>query len=384
MTDSTALATARGEQMLSRAVALFRLGSLLLLLGAVVLLRPGSPPFAPLMLIAVLAGAQTVAFAVTCWRIATVPAGLVGLDLLGTVLVLALSSSTRVVPGPAGQSPFYNYALFASFEAGMLTWRLWAVLACATLFALVTLGSSDLLIASRYPLWNAVPDAFVFPASTLITWIGSQLVRYVHREQDSHRLLAAQRAADLARARERARQSVALGAGLISTLETVLAADAVADSALAGRIRLEAGWLRRVVEAGLTDTAESLLDDLRDLAQEKLATGLQVRLHLPEREPSLTAAARAALLGGAREALTNVAKHSRVNIATLAVAVADGWVSLEVTDQGKGYEPTVVPPGTGQRGSILRRLAEAGGRAIVQSTPGRGTRVILRIPEDDS
>jgi Histidine kinase-, DNA gyrase B-, and HSP90-like ATPase len=381
MTTPVLLAVAHGERMLARAAALFRVGSVLLLLGAVLVLRPGTAAFAPVLLVSALAAVQGLAFAVAWWRLGRLPSALVAVDLLGTVLVLGLTSSPLLVPGPVRQSPLYGYGLFASFEVGIVGWRLWVVLLFAVAFTLVTLASSDLFAASTYPLWAAAPDSVAFPAAALIAWLIGSLVRYVHREQDDQRLLAAERAADLARARERARQSAALGAGLVSTLEAVLACDAVSDPALADQIRQEAGWLRRVVDAGLTDPEESILEGLRDLVAEKLAIGLQVRLEHPDAEPALTAAARAALLGGAREALTNVAKHSRVNQAVLRLTVADGWVTLLIADQGKGYQQSLVPPGTGQRGSILGRLAEAGGRAIVRSAPDRGTQVILRVPE---
>jgi signal transduction histidine kinase len=51
-----------------------------------------------------------------------------------------------------------------------------------------------------------------------------------------------------------------------------------------------------------------------------------------------------------------------------------------VEDSGRGYDPGWVPAGTGQRRSIIERVAEVGGVATIDSTPGLGTRVRLWVP----
>ena len=82
----------------------------------------------------------------------------------------------------------------------------------------------------------------------------------------------------------------------------------------------------------------------------------------------------------ASEALSNVSRHAEA--ATCRVSLyrdPDGAV-LEVDDDGRGFDPAAAT-GTGQGLGNLRERAESlGGRAEIQSAPGEGTRVRVRIP----
>jgi signal transduction histidine kinase len=52
-----------------------------------------------------------------------------------------------------------------------------------------------------------------------------------------------------------------------------------------------------------------------------------------------------------------------------------------VTDQGKGFEPTdVANDRRGIAQSIKARVQRAGGEAEIESEPGEGTEVVLRMP----
>jgi phage shock protein PspC (stress-responsive transcriptional regulator)/two-component sensor histidine kinase len=88
-----------------------------------------------------------------------------------------------------------------------------------------------------------------------------------------------------------------------------------------------------------------------------------------------------AVLGAAREALLNAAKHAadRGPIQVYA-EVADTAIEAFVRDRGPGYEPASVPADRrGVRESIVGRMERAGGRAEVRSTPWVGTEVSLTI-----
>jgi two-component system NarL family sensor kinase len=60
------------------------------------------------------------------------------------------------------------------------------------------------------------------------------------------------------------------------------------------------------------------------------------------------------------------------------LAVANGGVSLEVTDDGTGLLEGR-PAGVGLL-SMRERAAELGGECIVEPAPGGGTRVLVRLP----
>jgi signal transduction histidine kinase len=60
----------------------------------------------------------------------------------------------------------------------------------------------------------------------------------------------------------------------------------------------------------------------------------------------------------------------------------DGWVEVELGDDGVGFDPRTVPTERlGVRVSILERIASAGGRAEIDSEPGRGTRILIHWPD---
>ena len=81
------------------------------------------------------------------------------------------------------------------------------------------------------------------------------------------------------------------------------------------------------------------------------------------------------------EALGNVAKHARATTVRVAVSRAGaGWV-LEVVDDGVGTEVDEhASAGFGLR-AMRQRAVAAGGTLEVDSAPGRGTTVRLRVPD---
>lgn len=87
------------------------------------------------------------------------------------------------------------------------------------------------------------------------------------------------------------------------------------------------------------------------------------------------------LLQFVSEALANVARHAVARQATVRFdAGPDGGWSLQVADDGRGFDPATVRPGIGL-GTLARRAALVGADFAVDSAPGRGTTVrITHIP----
>lgn len=87
------------------------------------------------------------------------------------------------------------------------------------------------------------------------------------------------------------------------------------------------------------------------------------------------------LLRVAQEALTNVRRHAGAHRVDVRLAFAPDAVVLEVVDDGSGFDHA---PG-GARGrfglaGMADRVADAGGELEVDSRPGEGTRLRVRIP----
>lgn len=87
----------------------------------------------------------------------------------------------------------------------------------------------------------------------------------------------------------------------------------------------------------------------------------------------------------AQEALSNVALHSKATHTRLTLRQEGERVTLEVVDDGRGFNAalarTVRPNGKGLGLLGMReRLALVGGELLVESQPGKGTRLIATAP----
>ncbi|MFD6066403.1 MULTISPECIES: sensor histidine kinase [Amycolatopsis] len=120
---------------------------------------------------------------------------------------------------------------------------------------------------------------------------------------------------------------------------------------------------------------------LRLLAAEMAAEGLRVEVVVQDdAAPELSAEAATALHDSAREALRNTLKHSGTRRAVVSIEEIGGGVSLTVRDHGAGFDVGARRTGFGLENSIIARMAEIGGFARIESSPGLGTRVVLLAP----
>jgi PAS domain S-box-containing protein len=98
----------------------------------------------------------------------------------------------------------------------------------------------------------------------------------------------------------------------------------------------------------------------------------------------LPEAVETALYRIAQEALTNVAKHAAARKVRIDVNVDPGGIDLRVVDDGRGFASDALlrrPAGQHLGLSGMReRAALLGGTCAVDSQPGRGTRVRVRLP----
>ncbi len=107
-------------------------------------------------------------------------------------------------------------------------------------------------------------------------------------------------------------------------------------------------------------------------------TGIAVEVWaLPQREVPAHVAGN--VYATVREALDNVARHSRARVVSIALTVGRSGLRLTVSDDGHGF-----PPGTTGRGLVAMRayFAEIGGRLTVNPVPGGGTTVSGFVPAE--
>jgi signal transduction histidine kinase len=88
-----------------------------------------------------------------------------------------------------------------------------------------------------------------------------------------------------------------------------------------------------------------------------------------------------ALVYACREAMVNAARHSGARGVSVCIEVEEDRVTAFVRDQGVGFARTSVPADRrGSAESMEGCMERNGGVAVVESSPGRGTEVRLRMP----
>jgi signal transduction histidine kinase len=81
-----------------------------------------------------------------------------------------------------------------------------------------------------------------------------------------------------------------------------------------------------------------------------------------------------------QEALANVVKHARASSATVHIAANENTVTIDVSDDGRGFDPAAVGPEHFGLRSMRGRVADLGGRLEITSAPGRGTVLRVEVP----
>jgi signal transduction histidine kinase len=86
----------------------------------------------------------------------------------------------------------------------------------------------------------------------------------------------------------------------------------------------------------------------------------------------------------AQEAVHNALRHADASRVEVDLLFRNGFVVLEVSDDGRGFEPLAPGEATRRLGlsSMRERARTVGGRVAVTSRPGGGTTVRLEVPLD--
>jgi signal transduction histidine kinase len=156
----------------------------------------------------------------------------------------------------------------------------------------------------------------------------------------------------------------------------------------------------------LQKLAEQLVDDTHHLAWELRPVALDdlglemaisnsvekwserhsiaVDFHSSLEKQRLPSAVETAVFRIVQEALTNVFKHAQANRVSVMLEYRYDELLVIVEDNGCGFQPEV-PPTVKERGGlgligIHERVALVGGKFNIESEPGSGTTLVIRIP----
>lgn len=178
-------------------------------------------------------------------------------------------------------------------------------------------------------------------------------------------------------------------------------------------LTLLAGGGQRLARVGKLQNVEKYLADLGEIAQqalkemrllvyqlrptileqEGLVGALQQRLEAVEGRSSietrllvddepldLPGPVEEGLYWIAQEALNNTLKHSLASLVSIRIEAANGWVILEVSDNGKGFDfQTIVHNGGLGLVSMKERAEKLGGTLMISSKPGAGATIRARV-----
>lgn len=175
---------------------------------------------------------------------------------------------------------------------------------------------------------------------------------------------------------------------------------------------LDLEWLARTAEAEPTRAVEALdeaahelrkaLEEIRGMLSvvtpaepeasgegiDELVRMVAARWQLPAEwsiEGDLSAVPRSVLETASsviREGMANAAKHSSSRDVAVRVQASPQQIEVYVEDGGNGFRPEETGLHAGHLGleMMRRRVAEVHGTLDIESEPGRGTRVVARLP----
>jgi len=127
-------------------------------------------------------------------------------------------------------------------------------------------------------------------------------------------------------------------------------------------------------ELGLVEAIESLVADARlEIPKVELEAELAGK--------RLPADWETTLFRIVQESLTNMRRHAGASRATIRLGwQADRGIRLQISDDGRGFDPAAIPPQRFGLEGIRQRAGLLGGTATVTSKVGQGTVIDVRLP----
>lgn len=162
----------------------------------------------------------------------------------------------------------------------------------------------------------------------------------------------------------------------------VIESTAVADLAEARRFVRDLSSPR--LAAGLEDALSGLCRDVQQRAQ-SVGGPLRCELRVEGEPRPLGQDAQTALLRAAQTCMSNAEAHASAQRIVLTLAYWPEAVTLDIVDDGVGFDPHRTAPEGPDGGyglpHLARRIESLGGTLSVESRPGDGTAVALRLPD---
>ncbi|MBI3915273.1 MAG: HAMP domain-containing protein [Chloroflexi bacterium] len=140
----------------------------------------------------------------------------------------------------------------------------------------------------------------------------------------------------------------------------------------------------------IADLRPTLLDDLGLepaivwYGEQRLKPlGIALRMAGDGLQTRLPTSIETALYRIVQEAITNIVRHANATMVDVRFACERDYVTLEISDNGRGFDPQTLQlsegQGLGLRG-MQERASNLGGEFHMQTAPGKGTLITVRVP----
>ncbi|UXM92143.1 sensor histidine kinase [Paenarthrobacter sp. JL.01a] len=294
------------------------------------------------------------------------------------MIALVAAWSTLVIVAPS-----FAWCSFAIFFLARRAFRGWAGYAASGVTAAATAVG-----LFRMSGWTDVAMLLgPLAAGALLTLVYDKI------ERDQEQLAATEREAGIIAERERVSREIhdTVTQGLASSL---LLLEAAQRSWPDGSAQTDVAKASELLRRNLSDT-RSLVHELSapGLESGPLPEALQhaarqymesIDVHVTGQARPIPVEVRHALLRVTQSATANIKLHAHADHASVTLGYLPEAVTLDVYDDGRGFDPGAVPLPSTSGGYGLRamrqRVEQLGGELSVESSPGEGTIIAAQLP----
>jgi signal transduction histidine kinase len=266
-------------------------------------------------------------------------------------------------------------------------------------FNLLLRGPADLKVIRHPPFWTSgrvLAAASVLAAALGLTFIWVLMLRHKVRQQTS---VIASKIESERVSEERSR----IARELHDTVEQELAGIGLQLDLARARVEQNPDRVRAALDLAMrmlrrtqqetrssiqdlrsgrlerTNLAAALFDLVRQIGEESETPIVANIDPLPSGVPVIV---EHNLLRIAQEALNNALQHSDATEIGISFKVTDRFLVLEITDNGKGFDPTINKPGHFGLQGMRERAVKIGAACQITTKPGEGTRIRAELPFD--
>jgi len=233
------------------------------------------------------------------------------------------------------------------------------------------------------PVWQR--SWFVAAASALIIGLVALLYRYRVAQLVAIERVRTRIAADL-------HDDIGASLSQVAILSELARGESDTRQEVANILERIATTSRELVESigdivwGINPTRDrvgDLLQRMRHFASDTFTgRNIDFTFRAPDagRDLALAADVRRDLLLVFKEAVNNIARHARCRRAEIDIRIDRDWLVLQVADDGEGLSPSNDRDDGHGLLSMQERATRMNGSLNVETSPGRGTKIVLRVP----